>query len=403
MRAGGPRAAAVLVALATAALAACDDPSRCKGTKCLDPDAGLDAGLDAGTDAGAGGDGGCAVGFKAVSTALVGGTVAYLGPRTVALADLDGDGRLDAVVGVASPHYLHVLKGQGDGTFTQLRSVTLASPATGVAIADLDRDGHLDVVASSQDHDHTLLFGLDGGTFSPVRTARAPALCTGVAVGDVDRDGVPDLVASSRHLLQGGVYVTLGVGDGGFATAVEAGNEDALAQTVVADLNGDGRLDAASARGAGQGQVSVLLSTQAGPWADPRRYDAGVSPTAVAAGLLDGDDKPDLVVVSADGRTVTVLPNNGDGTFPVSAEKDAADALMTVAIGDVTGDGLLDVIAGGTQVSVYPGLGGGNLGTRTLLDSPAASLAVGDLNNDGRVDVLALSAGRLTAFLRGCW
>ena len=87
----------------------------------------------------------------------------------------------------------------------------------------------------------------------------------------------------------------------------------------MADLNGDGKADLAVASGTG---VSVLLNNGNGTFGAPASYGSGTNPSSVAAGDLNGDGKIDLAVGSGD--RASVLLNLGNGTFAAAVNYDYA-------------------------------------------------------------------------------
>ncbi len=155
----------------------------------------------------------------------------------------------------------------------------------------------------------------------------------------------------------------------------------------------------------------------------PVSYPVGTTPVAVATGDFSGDGKPDLVVANRDNSTISVLMNNGDGTFQAAVSYAAGGSPVSVAVGDINGDGKLDIVTanylgyystGPTgasgSVSVLLGNGDGTFqpAQTTALPLPLPptpvygnlsqrpdSVAVGDFNNDGKLDV-AVAAGTFT-------
>ena len=111
---------------------------------------------------------------------------------------------------------------------------------------------------------------------------------------------------------------------------------------AIGDLNGDDCLDLAAANNMSD-NVSVLLSNGDGTFAAAVHYDAGSAPYSVAAGDLDRDGWLDLAVANEGSRNVSVLLNNGDGTFAEAVHYQVGRYPVSVAIGDLDGDDWLDL------------------------------------------------------------
>jgi hypothetical protein len=89
--------------------------------------------------------------------------------------------------------------------------------------------------------------------------------------------------------------------------------------------------------------MSVLLATGSGAFAERRDYETGRQPRAVAIGDISGDGKLDIVTSNYASSTVTVRVGAGDGTFGSRWEYTCGNLPYSVAIGDVNGDGRMDV------------------------------------------------------------
>ncbi len=301
--------------------------------------------------------------------------------------------------------------------------------ADSVAVADVNGDGKPDLVVANSNSVGVLLSNGDG-TFKTAVTYGTGGLgTTSVAVADVNGDGKPDLVAANFCAgptcgTDGSVAVLLGNGDGTFQTAVVYDSGGMQADSVaVADMNGDGKPDVVVANfcsnstnctNNGPGSVSVLLGNGDGTFQTAVAYDSGGETTFVAVGDLNGDSKPDVIVASCPGPvfacapgSVGVLLGNGDGTLQTVVNySSGADDPESLAIADVNGDGKLDVLVsnqlslpslhGPSAVGVLLGNGDGTFQTPVVYDINGLGvtvLAVADVNGDGKADVVVTEQG----------
>jgi hypothetical protein len=288
----------------------------------------------------------------------------------------------------------------GDGRFLSAVDYSVGSMPTAIVTADIDRDGITDMaVANLGTSTVSILLGNDAGVFHTAATYSVGQDPESLAIGDVNEDGYLDIVTANQA--DNTVSVLLGKGNGVFASKVDYTVGDGPNSVAIADLDGDGHLDIITAAqgwdSTGYNQLTILFGKGNGTFSSPVNYAVGVHPGSVAVGDLNGDGKLDIVATDA-ANGVSVLLNNGDGTFGFASEYSVGARPMSVALADLNGDGNLDIITtniAADDVSVLLGKGNGTFGSHqdyTVGFSPV-SLAVGDVDGDGYSDIFATNAG----------
>ena len=372
------------------------------------------------------------------------------GPHALQIHDVNGDDQLDLIVANSS-NALSVLLGNGDGTLQAQTEVATPSAPGSVLVADLNGDGSPDISAGTGGPHSLVLLNTPptetGPAFTLDRTAPqlvsiiqadAPVTNVGVVhytvtfsepVTGVDASqfalttsGVSGVSIASVAEVSGSggtqytVAVNTGTGDGSIELQFAGAGVHDLAGNALpggvflltpaqiggfvaasADVNGDGRQDLISQSSV---NISVSLGNGDGTFQSPVAYTTASNPNGVSVGDLNGDGHLDLVASNYNSNgTVSVLLGNGDGTFQpnvISQTNSAHPASSTLA--DVNGDDLLDLLVSNTAnrggVSVLLGNGDGTFSTSTVLASngdPVGVVAT-DLNGDGAADVAFANA-----------
>ncbi len=243
-------------------------------------------------------------------------------PDSVAIGDLNGDGKPDLAVANSGSNNVSVLLGNGDGTFGAARYFSLGTGPTSVAIGDLNGDGNPDLAVTRPTYVVSVLLGNGDATFGAAMDFAVGLGPTSVAIGDLNGDGKPDLaVANSGSLNQqpSTVSILLGNGAGNFRAARNFAAGFHPYSVAIGDLNRDGKPDLAvgnATAGSGFGHVSILIGIGGGTFAAPKhlRVGSGLSqPLSVAIGNLNAGSYPDLAVAKHGSNNVSVLLNGGPG------------------------------------------------------------------------------------------
>ncbi len=383
----------------------------------------------------------------------------------LAVGDFNGDGKPDIVATLEDG--LTLFRGLGDGSFVAAPSIYPGgvNEASQILTGDFNGDGKLDVAVltdaatdlfgANPDYAVSVLRGNGNGSFqSPVLTDVGPDVVA-IATSDFNGDGKPDIaVLSQPQRGDGDAVIQLydGNGDGTFTAgpALDAGGASGVRGSVAgifaapqslvaADLNGDGKPDLVvatvtqTASGA-QYSVNVLLNGGGGSFGAAASIALGLSESSdlsspdpggvlIAVADVNGDGIPDIVAVPANQSslydnaattpTASVLLGKGNGTFQPAINVTLPLPLydgsqnQSIAIGDVTGDGVPDLVIQNSAYGeiVVPGNGDGTFGaaytTGSVSEEPVNSeignslpgLALADVNGDGRLDLITGSTG----------
>jgi len=259
---------------------------------------------------------------------------------------------------------------------------------------DFNGDGRSDFVVTNAGTVTVLLRGADD-SFTALAPDFADCGGSGEAVGDVNRDGIPDVVFSSSREF----CVMQANGDGTFTRLPRVDVGHRIGDFVLSDVVGDPALDAVFISDSDLNNESVVRVAPSVGGGVITIAEAGVDfrIRSVGAGDVNGDGRADVVYL-LDGSNVAAtelhtLLATGAGFVHTAGVSQPQLLFSEIALCDVTGDGLADVVANRGEITTIVNVGGSFAGAPVVSASDPLNLRLGDFNRDGRLDVLVITGG----------
>jgi len=279
-----------------------------------------------------------------------------------------------------------------------------------IALGDVNGDKLTDIVTANFGSNTVgVLLGQAGGTFGAVTTYSVGAGSTpqGVVLGDVNGDGRMDIITANTGSNTVGVLLGQALGFGP-VTTYNAGASSALIAVALGDVNGDKQLDIVTAN-SGSSTVGVLLGLATGGFGAVTTFSTGMAsnPYAVALGDVNGDGQVDIVTANADVNTVGVLLGQAGGFGAVTQYPAGAGGTpQGVVLGDLNGDNILDIVTANNYsntIGVLFGQAKGGFGLVKTYDTGADTapngLTLGDINGDGWLDIVTANSSNTAGVL----
>ncbi|EPX58416.1 hypothetical protein D187_004172 [Cystobacter fuscus DSM 2262] len=348
-------------------------------------------------------------------------------PLAPAVADVNRDGKLDILVANAESGSillpsgsLSVFLGNGDGSVQSEVNYGSASLSSNAVVAvDVDGDGWLDAVTVNGQTNLPLNNGnisvyKNLGPSAPGTFGAPTSFTTGtpgsvhLCTGDFDHDGVADIATTSVTLSQVSMLFGTGAGSFGAPTFIGIPNTGGAQSTIACrDLNSDGFSDLVVTSPA-SARLSILINQGNGSFAAPVSYAnaVGGQTAGIAFGDANGDGTLDILSNGAAGRYLFFFQGNGNGTFAsgvqsAAAATTAANSALGVVADDFNGDGKLDayilVTTASGGVRPMTGNGNGSFTSGTVVTTGASpglnAIATADMDADGYADLILTNRG----------
>jgi hypothetical protein len=231
-------------------------------------------------------------------------------PVYVMAVDVNGDGKLDLITANVG-NSVTVLTNNGDGTLTFSSTYTVGNSPINVVAADVNGDGKLDLVAANSDNTLTVLTNNGNGTFT-FSSTQIVGYSPFVTAADVNNDGKVDLITANYS--DDTVTVLTNNGSGRFTTASTSQVGFSPYSVTTTDLNGDGKVDLVIANQGGNGDggngtLTLLANNGKGTFLQAGTLSVGNGPVFVATADVNGDGAPDLIAVNQGDSTLSILLN----------------------------------------------------------------------------------------------
>jgi hypothetical protein len=355
-------------------------------------------------------------------------------PQSIAIGDLDGDGKPDLVVANYDANTISLF--HNTSTIGSLTSSSFASKvdfATGtnpsaIAITDLDGDGKLDLAVTNLSSNTVSVFHntSSSGTITINSFAAKVDFTTGssprsIAIADLDGNGRPDLAVANSASASVSIFrntaISGSITSSSFAAKVDFTSGSNPRSVAIADLDGDSKPDIATAN-LSSNTISILRNTATvgsitlggGPFSPPKSFADKVdittesSPIQVTLGDVDNDGKLDLMVSSISffislHRNIATSGSITTGSFASRINIGTSSGSSPISLGDLDGSGRIDMASADSPfITLYRNLGvNGGITTNSFTTrinlttiSNHDRVAIGDLDGDGKPDLAAI-------------
>ena len=315
-------------------------------------------------------------------------------------ADLNDDGNIDVITG--GLNNVSWFKNNGNGSFGPAQIISNnVNLVSSVFAVDIDNDSLIDIVSgTSGDHKIAWYKNNGNGTFGSQQIISTNVISVySIYAEDLDLDGKTDILSASYDDNKIAWYKNLGGGNFGTQQIITNTAEGAFG-VMAADLDNDNMPDIITShalglndkltwhKNLGNGNFSTEIIIN----------DSIVIPRYFFTADLDNDNDLDIILTIFYQDSLVWHENLGNGNFgPQQLISDNIGGPFGVYAGDLNGDGVIDIVAGSEQtasIEVYINHSFGNILLNQIIANAAVdvrSVYADDIDNDGKTDILSAS------------
>ena len=334
----------------------------------------------------------------------------HFGLSQVTIGDLNNDTVADIVMADEETDTVLILFGDGDGTFTNIKVLSIEQGSTPslVALGHFDRNETVDIVVYNlKSNTLDIFYGYGNGTFSSPKTysISSDAFVQSIVASDLNNDKISDILVADMNQSNSSFGIFYGVGDGNFTLPYiySTGLNSIPGVMAIGDFNNDSKGDIAVIYW-NQDSIGVFIQVNSEPFGPSAFFSTGnqSQPNSVALADLNNDSYLDIVVANSGSDSIGIFLGYGDGNFSTQLIYSTGDGSHpnALSIDDFNNDQHLDIAVVNTAtgiLSICLGFGNGNFtlmrSYSTGVSSVPVAVASKDLNRDGDVDIVVVNRG----------